>query len=137
MLFQLSALLDFEVTEALENGILDYLRHFYTSPLYRFSIIIILCIKLYCILYNNVYLHDIMLQISVTPQIKMDSATKVIKCNHTSTIRLAACQSCSGHFIRLASSAFYRQELPTVFSNLFTSCQTYQSVQGGNFQHAL
>jgi len=52
-------------------------------------------------------------------------------------VRLAECQSCSGHFIRRTISAISRQELQTVFSNLFTSCQTYQSVQEGNFQHPL
>ena len=113
-LFQLSAMFDFEVTEALENRILDYLRHFYMSPLYRFSIII----TLYCILSNKIYLHDIVPQISVTQHSKTDSVTKVLKRNSTSTVRLAACQSCSAHFIRRAISAVSRQELQRVLSNL-------------------
>ena len=117
-LFQLSAKLDFEVTEALENRILDYLRHFYTSPLYRFSIIIILCIKLYCILSNKIYLHYIVLQISVTQQIKMDSVTKVLKRNHTSTVRLVACRHAA-----VISSGVQVQQFPDKnFKQYLVSC---------------
>jgi len=43
----------------------------------------ILCIKLYCILMNKSNLFSTVLNMSVTQQIKPDSATKVIHCIRT------------------------------------------------------
>lgn len=95
------------------------------------------CIKLYCILTSKTNLLSAVLHMSChREQIKLDHVTKVIHCNRTCNKVLAVRVSCSCCSSCHAVSPISRQELQTVFNNLFTRCRACLRV-GGHLQQRL
>jgi hypothetical protein len=62
--------------------------------------------------------------LSWTQQIKLERVTNTMQCTVRATTRLAVRVSSSCRYTWRALSAISRQELQTVFNNLFTECQT-------------
>jgi hypothetical protein len=140
------AMLNFEGTWTPEICILHSLWHFlYNNILMEVSTMKILCIKLFFILMNTTTLCYTVFHTSVTQQIILDHVTGVIQLNIW-IITLVVCGSCCVRCavvvcgscrIRCAVPEIPRQEIQSVFNNLFKGVQLSLRTEGGLIQHLL
>ena len=118
-LLGLSDMLDFGRTGTQGNRILNFLVDFSRD----FFLILISRMKIF---YQTLYSRT--KQIHATRCFTPSSHSRlnwwrVIQCNRTRDNTTGPCKLCCGRFIGRAVSIITRQELQTVFNNLFTRCQ--------------